>query len=342
MAPPRPEPAPQPAPPDLRRDPFAAQPPPAAAQPAYQGIVDAGPPLEIPEEKKSYTKLIILLVITALIPLLLGWACGRIYGARVLFNRGIDSANQIKSEVAKIAKVNKSLAIALAQSRVRNKNKILFDKELLEELKAIMVKNSTVANPERARKMQEKLFKNDYSMMDDIVIDRLFNYYNNTIRLYYTIEQFDKKVNAAGDLLQKYSEVAKMGRQKYGIVFAQDAGQYYLGALVEVGNIVCADPEAKVCPRDKVDGFMVRMNPGSAWSSRKGKAKKMTEVVIPIMPDKNWTRVTSGRPGYLEFREYVMGYRELATICALLYRDAKPLMQDLGKAGGRPKVFAPL
>jgi hypothetical protein len=332
---------PQPPPPDPRRDPFAARP--AGVQFGYQQIVDAGPPIEIPQEKKSHIKLIITLIITAVIPLGVGWACGRIYGARVLFNKSIVDAKQIQEEVTRISGVNAKIVQTLGQSQVRNKGKVLYDEKLVEDLKDIL-RSSPSATPERAKKQQEQLFRTNYAMMEGIVVDRLFNYYNNTIRLYGEIEGFVQKADRTKELVKSYSPEAEKGQQKYGIVFASDEGKYYLGQIVEVGNIDCANPEARECRRDDIKGFMVRMGATGAWSPRPGKAgakQKITDIVVPIIPDENWKKVAVGKKGYLEFNDYVIGYSRLAAICGLLSRDEKPLLQDLGKASGRPKVFAP-
>jgi len=328
--------------PNLQRDPFATQASAMAMQP--QVITDAGPALEIPEEKKSHLKLIIVLIITAAIPLVLGWACGRIYGARILFNRTIDDASRIKKGVVKISALNRKLAIIIAESRARNKGKVLYDDKLLEDLKDVRL-TSAFANPEKAKKQQDELFRTNYAMMEDISINRLFNYYNNTLRLLLEIESFLQKTNLTKDLIKSYSTEADKGQKKYGIVFAEDAGKYYLGSLVEVGNIICLDKEAKECSKDKIEGFQIRTGISGAWSPRPGKPtgkQKITEIVIPIIPDTNWQQVAVGRRGYLAYKAYRLGYARMSAIAALLARDEKALMQDLGKAAGREKIFAPL
>jgi hypothetical protein len=330
-------------PPDVRRDPFAAQP---TARPGYGAIVDAGPPLEIPQEKKSYTKLIIMLLITAAVPLGVGWACGRIYGARVLFNKGIDDAKQIQEEVTKIAAANRKIAEVVATSQARNKG-IVFDEQMIESIKDVL-RSSPQANAEKARKQQDQLFRTNYAMMDDIVINRLFNYYNNSIRLYENLELFVQKTERNKELIKTYQkETEKEKGANYGLVFSEDKGQFYIGSLVEVGQPDCAKevPAGKECKMEDIKGFMVR-TPGGSWSARAGKpaakGAKITDIVVPITPDETWKQVAVGKRGYIPFHDYKRGYLELLGTCALLARDEKPLLQDLGKALGRPKVFAPL
>lgn len=334
----------QPAQPDVRRDPFAAQQPMMAPQ-QPQVISDAGPLLDIPEEKKSPVKLIIILVITALIPLVVGWACGRIYASRLLFNATIDDAGRIREQVNKMKGVNDKLAAVFAESRARNKNKVKWDKQLIEDLKDVL-RSAPLANQEKARKEQDKLFRTNYAMMEDIAINRLFQYFNNSIRLFAEIESFIQKTDRAKDMIKAYEKESGEQERKYGVVFAEDAGRYYLGQLVQVGNIVCADENAKECRKDQIQGFMVRTGMSGSWSPRIGKPmtknQRITEIVIPIIPDKNWQSVASCKRGYMAFQEYRRGYLTISAITSLLDRDVKTLLQDLGKAAGREKLFAPI
>ena len=342
MAPPQPA---APAGPDLSRDPFAAAPPPRAAQPEV--ITDAGPLVDVPTEKKSRIGLIILLVITAGIPLVVGWSCGRIYHARVLFNKTITDASGIKTEVVKLVKLNRRLVGVLSETRTRNKGKVLYDEQMIEDLKDIL-RASPLANPKKAKKSQEKLFRTNYAMMEDMTIYRLFDYYNNSLRLLSGIETFLQKTNRTKELIGSYSKESakKKGSRKYGLVFSEDRGQYYLGELVELGNIICEDPALGArCPAEKIQGFRVRTGLSGQWQDRKGKPsepKKITEIVIPINPETpTWKEVAVGRRGYLAFREYVMGYGRLAGIASRLRRDEKTLIQDLGKQANREKLFDP-
>ena len=313
---------------------------------APQVITDAGPLVDIPEEKKSPMRLIIVLVITALIPLCVGWACGRIYGARMLFNRTIDDAARIKTETEKIIATNKKLAKTLADSRARNKGtQILYDETLLEELKDIL-RASPHTNPEKAKKRQDALFRTNYAMMKDITISRLFAYYNNTLRLYQALESFLMDTERNKKLIKEFSDASSGGDKKYGVVFASDEGNYYLGQLVEVGNIVCKDEKKRECPKSDIGGFMVRSNLSGTWTPRIGKpqesSQKFTDIIIPIIPDQNWRSVAIGKKGRLAFQDYRRGYLTLSAIVSLLLRDEKTLVQDLGKAAKREKLFAPI
>jgi hypothetical protein len=241
-----------------------------------------------------------------------------------------------------IAKVNVQVAEKMTQATVRagGLTKLKYDETLLEDLKSILRK-SPDANPNKAVKRQEALFRTNYAFMEGIVIDRLFKYYNNTIRLMGEMQSFIQKAEASKELIAEYAKRDTQER-KYGVVFAEDAGSYFLGSLVEVGNIVCADERAgNKCKKEDIKGFFVRSGSGQ-WAPRTGKPGKegkITEVVIPIIPDENWRQVAIGKRGYLAYKDYVMRFRRIAAIAAILSKEEKKLKQELSKAANREKVF---
>jgi hypothetical protein len=248
--------------------PGLALPPPGAPvgmlpQSKPRTIADSGPPVEIPAEQRSYARLMIAIVFVASIPLGLGWACGRIYAARALFNKTIEDARTIRAEVVKIARVNKRVAVSVGQARARARGRLVYDEVLLEEFKSVL-RSSPGANQERALKRQERLFQTNYAMMEGILIERLFKYYNNTLRLMGALQVLIQQAEASRELIQSYSSIAGHQR-KHGVV-VEDAGSHYRGRLVEVGNIVCADERAgNRCRRGDIRGFYVRIGASDTW-----------------------------------------------------------------------------
>jgi hypothetical protein len=341
-----PVPGPTPLPGDVAAaavDPFASAVSPRPPPRSEQVITDAGPPLELPAQKPSRLRLVITIALLALIPMSACWACGRIYGARVLFNKTIDDAQQIRAEVDRISRVNAQVAERMARARARARARAAggraYDEQLLEDLKAILR-----ASPDRTAERQKKLFRTNYALMEGIVIDRLFKYYNNTLRLMDELQRFIRRAEASKELIEGYGSAADR-RRKYGIVFAEDAGSYYLGQLVEMGDLICAGEQTGGgCRRRDVRGFYVRSTAGGAWSPRPGKpgsGGRLTEVVVPIIPDESWRQVASARRGYLAYADYTQRLGRVAAIAALLARDVKQLQQDLGQAAGREKLFVP-
>ena len=251
-----------------------------------------------------------------------GWACGRIQGARALFNRSIEDAALIESEVQEIGAANRKVAVALYRSQQRNQGRISYDVALIEELKAIV-------SSFHASQQQARLFRTSYAMMEDMTVSRLFHYYNNTLRLHQHLEAL-VQAERSKDLIVRSEE----SFSRYGIVLAKDAGKYYLGRLVEVA-MDCAGLACR-------DRFLVRMTAGGSWQPRPGKPGRdqtIADIVVPIFPDETWRMVAPlGRP---EYSEYNRRYLDVVAMCAQLARDEKSLIQDLRRAAKRTKLFAP-
>jgi ribosomal protein S13 len=323
--------------PEPRRDPFAPTPlQPAHA--AYAPIVDAGPQIEIPEEKKSRSKWIFVFIGVALIPLVVGWSCGRIYNARLIFNKTIDDAKVIKDNIKPIVGINRKIAEALIKARARRpaKGKMEFDEALVSELQELV----TQANLKETKLKQDQIFRTNYARMSDVVVQKLFAYYNNTVKLYEELQRFVDRAKRNKETILQYQNDATIERN-YGVIFANDAGGYYIGQLVQVGPPKCPEDEER-CRPDEVEGFPVRMSNSADWSFRPGKAKRISEIVVPIAPDEHWREVAAGRPGYLSYRQYLLDYAQLSALAGALARDEKELMQNLDKQAHRNKLFAPI
>jgi hypothetical protein len=87
----------------------------------------------------------------------------------------------------------------------------------------------------------------------------------------------------------------------------------------------------------------VRSIPSGAWIPRPGKPggrQRISDIVIPIIPDQAWQHLTANR-GYVAYKDYIIRYRRIAALVALLARDGKVLKRDLHKAANREKLFAP-
>jgi len=317
-------------------------PSPGVVQP--QVLVDAGPPIEIPLGGKSSGKLALALVVIAAIPLGVGWACGRIYSARSLFNETIEDAETIHAEVLKMARVNKQVAVTMARARTRIRGRLTYDAELLKKLNSI-VRSAPGAVQAKAARRQERLFQTNYALMEGIVIERLFKYYNNTLRLMDALQRFIQHAEGSREQIERHDSTGGRPR-KYGVVPARDVGSHYLGRLVEVGNIDCADETAlNACRRGDIRGFYTRSGAAGSWSPRAGKPRAngtITEVVIPIVPDESWRQVAISRRGYFAHRSYVDHFGRVAAIAALLSKEEKKLVQDLSKAANRELLYAPL
>ena len=329
------------APPEPSRDPFAmAQP--AVPPTPYASIVDAGPAIDIPKEKRSITKWLIGFLAIAVIFLGVGYAGGKVSGARMLYNRTIEDASRIKDEVEKIVGYNKKIVQAIVTTRQRNKaeKQFPYDGELIEEMEGLLVRNS----PELLNKQQQRLFQTNYAMMKDNIVTNLFKYYNGSIRLADEIKLFLQQTKQNKSLIETYvKETGTTAQRNYGIVLYEDKGTYFLGSVVEVGMPVCKDKNAKPgqCPAGQLAGFNVRTGGGN-FSMRPGKEiknKAISDFVIPIVPDQNWKQLIVGKKGYLAYKQYVAGLRNIQMVSAWLTSIEGKLVLALTSESKRKKIF---
>ena len=184
----------------------------------------------------------------------------------------------------------------------------------------------------------------NYAMMKDSVVNNLFKYYNGSIKLADEIKLFLQQTKRNKELIETYiNEADTNAVRNYGVVLYEDKGSYFLGSIVEVGMPVCKDKEAKPgqCPAGQLAGFNVRVGGGN-FSMRPGKDLKnkgLSDFVIPIVPDQNWKQLIVGKKGYLAYKEYVSGLRNIQMVSTWLETIEKPLVRSLDSESKRQKIF---
>ena|GEM_PF-4504928 len=332
------------APPEPSRDPFAMAQPAVPATP-YASIVDAGPAIDIPKEKKSITKWVLGFAIVAVIFMGVGYAAGKVFHARVLYNRTIDDSKQIKENVDSVVGYNVKISTAITNffKRFKASKKPLYsyDNEMVEELGGLLLRNSK----EILTKQQNGLFRTNYAMMKDNVVSNLFKYYNGSLRLADEIKLFLDKTKRDRTLIETYVKEAgtSSAQRNYGVVLYEDKGTYFLGSVVEVGMPVCKDKTAKPgkCPAGQLAGFNVRTGGGN-FTMRPGKEiknKRISDFIIPIVPDQNWKQLVVGKKGYLAYKQYVNGLRNIGMVAAWLKTIEPVLLRALTAETKRQKIF---
>jgi hypothetical protein len=327
----RPEPAPQPAaPPDPRRDPFAQQQ--AANLAAFYGIgqtlpgdasgVDAAP---ITRPKAWGTMLTI--GIAAVVALGVGNACGRISAARVEFNHTIDSAGQIREEVDKLAKQLNGVADALNASTLTRQNQPDFD--MSKKLGDLDLKKPD----------QQKLFHTNYYHFEDIAIDRLFNYYNDTIRLYDAIALHAKRSETDRQAIEAGAKAATNAKaeKNYGVIVNQEGG-LMLATFAEVGSPECQQPDKTDCPANELKGFKYRTDAAQSFGSRPIKGAP-TSIIIPLKKSPLFGEVAAGNPDVLAYKSYLERVVEIKRLALELTAKQKEVTGDLKKMAEKSKVF---
>ncbi|MEK6608502.1 MAG: hypothetical protein AABZ30_12650 [Myxococcota bacterium] len=311
-----------------RRDPFAQ----VQARPlvTQQPIIisDAGPQLAVPEMKKSRAPLMVAAVVGVLV-MVASFGFGIVYRSRMTYNLTTRQAGQIKEEVIAIRKKSQPIYNALITSF--NKTKLAVpDVGLLDELEKLQ---GSLEAPKT-----DRIFKTNYAQLENLAIDRLFNYYNNTIRLYDIVKRFVRDSKHARADLEKVAQRATETRTNYGIVI-DASGEIPLGTLVEVGTPVCKNPEQKDCAVAEIESFNVRLDTSARWIARKARGTD-AERVIPIKPDTSLAEKTlSGGIEMMAFRHYRLQVAELLELARQLGGIEKDLVGDLTRTAGRPEVF---
>ena len=327
-----------------QQNPFAhAQSQLAMGHQTVQVIGNAGPELDIPQEKKRATGLVMGVGAAALVALVVGYGFGGVMHARKVYNLTVDDAKRIKGGVGDLAKVTKKVVDALGESRKRNAKKIVFDQELIDALRAIQ-QTSPLSKPETAAKLESQLFRTNYALMDDMLISRLFGYFNNSLRLLTTIDSFLNFAEGKKKTIDEFLAAAQKESRNYGLYLAADRNHYYIGGLAQISSPVCQNKKAWKPEANCQLGFLVSTE-GQKWAWRPGKPDpktktKLSDIIVPVPPTDPVLNSLTGKPGQMDYARYMALYRSMTGIAALLTRDHKPLLQDLGKQANKPKVFS--
>lgn len=290
-------------------------------------ITDAGPPIAVPDVPKA--RGLGLTVIVAAVVAVFGFYAGLVYRSRVLYNMSIDDATQIKEEVESIKKKSASVYTKIFESHRRSGGDV--DLQLIDDLQKLV--------PLTAPKT-DKLFRTNYALLENLTIDRLFKYYNDTIRMYDLIEKFvrDWGKDEARKELQKAVDKRVDRQTNYGIVI-DTGGDIPIGMLVEVGAPVCKNPQEKECPASQIASFDIRADVTGRWTPRKVRGND-GERVIPIKPDTSLAdKVLAGGIEQVAARQFRLQLAEIIQLGHKVSSVEKDLVEDLAKASAQSKVF---
>jgi hypothetical protein len=327
-----------PAPPDLTRDPFAVQ---MAAAPVAPPKVDFEIPKEWTQEagaavkEKSAIAPILIYVAIALVPLIVGYACGRINGGRADVNLTIEHAKKIKKEVDGIAAINQKIEDAFDASMARAaKGGPVPDMDLVNEIKGL---NLTAP-------ATDTIFRSNYFHMKDLAIERLFNYYNSTIQLYNVANVHARRSESDKELLERYAKQAKANaasaEQTFGVTI-DPSGPIPVGKLVMVGEVICKKEFKEQCPQPKQwDGFWVKSDNTSSPVKRMLYTTKDNERVIPLDKTPLFQKVIVGSPEALAAEAYGRRLKEMKELIEKLKPARKDLLKELEDQANKSKIFA--
>jgi hypothetical protein len=265
----------------------------------------------------------------------LGAGMGMAGVGRANMNTANHAAKTVKAELESMQKTLTQIGTAVANSQRRmaaeKKEVLSYDPGLIADLEKIKL------DP---RPDTSKIFRVDYFRLEDVVVDRLFNYYYDSIALYNEAERHIKKTKADQQSLQAFAEKAGAATEKnYGVVF-DTSGKIAVGNLVEVGEQVCKGG-GKDCPAANLEGFQVRSNTGANWVVRKTSNKVDGEKVVPLKPTPLMDAVMTGSPDQVRQEAYKQRTANLRAIVGRLTATQKELFEGINKAASRPDVFTP-
>lgn len=330
---PQPQAAPVPAGPPPALDPFARMKP-QAGQFDLRSIDDGQPTANVRSGRGKAT--LVASLIVGLVGFALGAGMGMASVGRANMNTANHAAKSVKGELDSMQKTLTQIGTALAMSAQRmakdKKEPLTYDPTLIAELEKIKL------DP---RPDTSKIFRVDYFRLEDVVVDRLFNYYYDSIALYNETERHIKKTKADQESLAAFAtkQGAAGGEKNYGVVF-DTSSKIIVANLVEVGEQVCKNG-GKDCGAADLVGFKVRSNTGAPLVDRKAGGKLDADKVIPIKPTPLMDTVMSGSPDQVRNEAYKQRVANLRAIAGRLSSSQKELFEGIDKAASRPDVFAP-
>jgi len=229
-------------------------------------------------------------------------------------------------------------AVALSQQRLQaeKKDPLSYDPKLISELEMVKLD----PRPDTSR-----IFKVNYYLLEDLAIDRLMNYYYDTINLYGEVERHIKRTHADKATLEAFA--AKMAEKggaegkpavNYGVVFSS-SGKLAIANLVEMGKPVCKGGGESCSDKDPLEAFQIRSNTGAPWSPRKIGQKPEGDKVVPIEKTPLFDAVMNGSPDQVRMEQYKQRYNNIRQILARLGSTRKELGDAIDKAAARPDLF---
>jgi hypothetical protein len=281
----------------------------------------------------------VILFIAVLVASAVGFGFGASAVGRRMFNQANFGAKRVKAEMDDMQKTITEITTYVNMSSQRlaaNKQEpVNFDYKLIEDLEKVKLD----PRPDTSR-----IFKVNYYLLEDLAIDRLMNYYYDTIVLFGEVERHIKRTKADKSVLEAFAakQAAKGGEDaskqvNYGVVF-DSRGKLAIASMVEVGKPVCKGG-AENCGSADIEGFMIRSNTGANWTPRKVGPKPEGDKVVPIEKTPLFEAVMSGSPDQVRMEQYKQRYNNIRLILQRLAATKKELGDAIDKAAARPDLF---
>jgi hypothetical protein len=340
MAPPVQQAAPPPPAAPAFNDPFASMRPPEGKHFDLRSTSDDGRP-SVSVQKGGGLASRVILIIAVLIAAAVGFGFGASAVGRRMFNAANFGAKRVKAELDEMQKTVTQIGQAVAMSQqhlqAEKKDPLAYDPKLISDLEMVKLD----PRPDTSR-----IFKVNYYLLEDLAIDRLMNYYYDTINLYGEVERHIKRTHADKATLEAFAaKMAEKGGEgsgkpavNYGVVFSS-SGKLAIGNLVEMGKPVCKGGGEACSDKDPLDAFQIRSNTGAPWTPRKIGPKPEGDKVVPIERTPLFDAVMNGSPDQVRMEQYKQRYNNIRQILARLGSTRKELGDAIDKAASRPDLF---
>jgi hypothetical protein len=278
---------------------------------------------------------IIASVIVGAAAFALGGGLGMADVGRKNMNTANHAAKVVQTELEGMQKNLSAIGLAVARSQQRmaagKKDPLSYDPQLITELKGIKLE---------PRPNTATIFRVDFFRLPDADVDKLFNYYYDTIALYGEVEKHIRRSDNDAEALKAYAEKSAAATGKnYGIVFDNSSNKLVVANLVEVGDPTCKGGKSgKDCTGD-ITGFKIRSGSGAPWVDRGIGPKPDTGNVVPIKPTPFMDAVMTGSPDQVRQESYKQRVASIGMLVRQLTVMQKELVDGVSKDAARPDIF---
>ena len=295
--------------------------------------IDDGAPVQNVGSSKSKTVLIASVIVGAA-AFALGGGLGIASVGRANMNTANHAAKAVKGELEtmqkKLGDIGKAVALSQQRLAAAKKDTLSYDPQFVADLKAIKL------DP---RPNTATIFRVDFFRLPDADVDKLFNYYYDTIALYNEVERHVRRTENDTESLKAYAEkTAGTTNKNYGVVFDNSSGKIIVGNLVEVGDQVCKNG-GKDCGAADLVGFKIRSGSGAPWVDRKTANKLDLGNLVPMKPTPFMDAVMTGSPDQVRQESYKQRVANIRTLLTQLTVTQKELVDGVSKDAARPDIF---
>ena len=264
----------------------------------------------------------------------LGGGLGIASVGRANMNTANHAAKAVKGELDNMQKKLGEIGLAVARSQQRlaaaKKDTLSYDPQLIADLKAIKL------DP---RPNTATIFRVDFFRLPDADVDKLFNYYYDTIALYNEVERHIRRTDNDAESLKAYAEkTAAHASKNYGVVFDNCAGRSSSPTSsrsairpAREGGKDCGAATSRASRSARA-----RARPGSTASIG---AKLDLGNVVPIKPTPFMDAVMTGSPDQVRQESYKQRVANIRTLVRQLTVTQKELVDGISKDAARPDIF---